>query len=182
MRIRLTLEVELTQLNSELESVGKIIEHHHARQFIEKDFADFGETLQSIEKGYNVFDYISTTCPLELDRLYKKIVALEEEMFNVVPKHCRPVAPLPDDDYLDDFLGFAHHAQNHLVYLLSVEDAFPKELQLYHISILHLQEELRHIVDSYHLYSHKQKLWVRCVEFRRRLHEFKEKISYTINE
>jgi len=182
MRIRLTLEIELTQLNSELESVGKLVQNHHARQFIEKEFDEFTTKLQSIEKDYDVIDYISTTCPRDLDRLYKKIVALEEDVFELIPKHCRPVAPLPDDDYLDDFTGFAYHVQNHLVYLLSVVDAYPKELKSFLLGLLHHQEDLRKIVDCYHMYPQKQKMWVRCIEFRRRLHEFKERISYSIDE
>jgi len=182
MRICLTFEVELTQLNSELESVGKIVQNHHARQFIEKDFEEFTTRLQGIEKGYDVIDYISNSCPRDLDRLYKKIVTLGEEMFTLVPQQCRPVAPLPDDDYLDDFIGFAYHVQNHLVYLLSLEEAHPKELKSFIIRLLHHQEELRKIVDSYYLYPQKQKLWVRCIEFRRKLHDFKDRISYSMDE
>ena len=170
------MEVELTELYSELERLRAVLKNFtdkpDIRYKVETDFKALTKMFDETEKNYFLDVWFIKQSSKRLDFLKESMFQLEREMLALVPEWCVPFPPSREDESSADFNKYADWVLRHLVYLSGFKIQFPNELRELNVALIHLRNELETILRWYHLEMSQRDVWSSCIRLRSGLHKF----------
>jgi hypothetical protein len=174
------MEVEITELNSKLDSLKNLVDKSTGKPFhdlVEDDYNGLYKAYELIENQYASCERFSGNSINRMNELRDKMNAMENEMMCLIPKRCIPLAPLPEDNMEKDFNVYVNWMHLYFSYLSGLKSAFSKELLKFSICLDELKYTFRQTIRWYTLDLDKEKMWCDCINLRQKIQALELKLK-----